>query len=246
MNRDCAVGDLRREGTAIIQLAGAGDLDAAVPSCPGWTVAALLKHLGNVYNWAGTIVLEQLQDAPHRDRLPRRGDTETDLEWMSHRLDRLVAALDAVPADAVVWNFVTDSPASPEFWWRRQVHETVVHRVDAETARDRPITPVSPDLAADGIAELLEIRHFEVVAPDRFSDAEGLWVHLHATDLEGAEWTIDTGARTVTAAHMKGDVALRGPAWAIMRWLWGRPVGAELEEFGDLEAAAEWRRQALA
>jgi hypothetical protein len=66
-------------------------------------------------------------------------------------------------------------------------------------------------------------------------------VHLHATDVAGAEWTLDTAARTIARRHAKGDVAIRGTAWALARWCWGRPVDGEIEAFGDLAAAEAWR-----
>ena len=79
--------------------------------------------------------------------------------------------------------------------------------------------------------------------PASSTDAQpALVIHLHATDLPGAEWTVDTVARTVRREHAKGDVAIGGPAWSLARWCWGRPVGAEIEAFGDLETAEQWRR----
>ncbi|MGO8875808.1 MAG: hypothetical protein ACLQNG_08605 [Acidimicrobiales bacterium] len=66
-------------------------------------------------------------------------------------------------------------------------------------------------------------------------------LHLHATDAGGAEWTLDTAGRTLTRRHSSGDVAVRGAAWALARWCWGRPVIGELEVFGDLTAAEAWR-----
>jgi uncharacterized protein (TIGR03083 family) len=242
MDRDRAVTDLRREGTVVIELGTGGDLDARVPSCPGWTYADLLGHLGNVYNWAGTILTERLTEPPDRAALPTREEGVTDLDWMADRFDRVTTALDAIPLDAEIWNFGPHSPGSAEFWWRRQLHETIIHRVDAESSRNLPLTPIDPALAADGIDELFTIYRVEDVPPEGFTEAKGLWVHLHAADVEHAEWTVDTGARTVTRAHLKGDVAVRGPAWALLRWLWGRPVGGELDTFGDLDAAEAWRR----
>jgi hypothetical protein len=82
-----------------------------------------------------------------------------------------------------------------------------------------------------------------------------LTIHLHATDMDvtsdidkvpgsdPAEWTIDTAEQNITRAHLKADVAMRGPAWSIDRWLWGRLPSADtsLEIFGDKQALESWR-----
>jgi uncharacterized protein (TIGR03083 family) len=327
MERDYAIGMLQREAERVLQLANVDGADptAPVPSCPDWDFAELLKHLGNIYNWAGTIVEGRLS-APPGPELPRRPQGMSPEAWLADRLDRILAALRDVPDDADMWNFAEAFHGPPAFWWRRQVHETIIHRVDAELTCSVPVSALEPELAADNVSELFEVIRFsepeprpEVAAevePESSNEPEGagapatdadadedvdsdantdpatepatdpatepgtdpatepatstnaaaadpdtgpanaaaadsaadpanataLVIHLHATDLEGAEWTIDTVARTIARTHAKGDVALRGTAWALARWCWGRPVAGELEVFGDLEAAEAWRR----
>jgi uncharacterized protein (TIGR03083 family) len=283
MERDYAVGILQREAERVLQLANVdgADLSAPVPSCPDWDFTGLLKHVGNVYNWAGTIVAGPL-DAPPGPELPRRPDGMSPQDWLADRLDRILTVLRDVPDDADMWNLSAASHGPPAFWWRRQVHETIIHRVDAELACSVPVSALEPELAADNVSELFEIMRFSEPEPttepeaasgggvagspasngatatdpdpdpatatptDRANTAAetdtALRIHLHATDLEGAEWTIDTVARTIAQTHSMGDVALRGTAWALARWCWGRPVGGELEVFGNLENAEAWRR----
>ena len=48
---------LRREGAAVATAARSG-LDAPVPSCPDWTVADLVAHLGVAHRWATANVRE--------------------------------------------------------------------------------------------------------------------------------------------------------------------------------------------
>jgi uncharacterized protein (TIGR03083 family) len=272
MERDYAIGIVQREAGRVLQLAqgkgeGGGGKDQSavgdaqlglhVPSCPEWDFADLVKHLGNVYNWAGTIVEGRLP-APPGPEIPRRPDGMALSDWLEDRLDRLVTILREVPDDATMWNFSAASPGPPAFWWRRQLHETAIHRVDAELACSVPVEALEPELAADNVSELFEILSFSEPA-DELADAgatgatslqpgaaadtqPALIVHLHATDLDGAEWTIDTVARTIRRAHAKGDVAVQGTAWALARWSWGRPVAGEIEVFGDFGAAEAWRR----
>lgn len=258
MERDYALAVLEREARRLLEVVGSDDerLGLAVPCCPGWALADVVEHLGRVYNWAGTIVGDRLSEPPSRDTLPRRPEHVALPDWMADRLVRLVGALSDVPGDATMWTFSSSDPTAA-FWWRRQAHETLIHRVDAEAAGEMSITAAEPDLAADNIDELFRIRSF-TSTDDGAGDpaggsrpaepvAETGWpasVHLHATDLDGAEWTIDTSRRSVSRRHSKADVALRGTAWALARWCWGRPAG-ELEAFGDIDAAERWRRSVL-
>jgi len=241
MERELAVGVLRQESDRILAAARSGRevLAAPVPTCPDWNLAELVKHLGRVYGWAHTIVSGQLTAPPAREALPSRPENTSLVDWMEERRDLLLTALLAVPTDEPVWNFVVGAPAPPSFWWRRQMHETLIHRVDAELAIGAPVSSADPAVAADGLSEMLEFGGFTAV--EALGAPAGLTVHLHATDAERAEWTLDTEANSVTFTHAKGDVALRGTAWALDRWCWGRPADGELEVFGDLGAAEAWR-----
>ena len=46
---------LAAEGAALADAAD-GRLDRPVPTCPEWTVANLVAHLGGVYAWVGRVV----------------------------------------------------------------------------------------------------------------------------------------------------------------------------------------------
>ncbi len=252
MDRGLAVSGIERESARMLDLATApgADLGARVPSCPDWDFDQLLGHLAGVFNWVGTIVELRSQGPPAGSEIPPRGKTTTSPEWLTSRRHRLLEALQSVPADALIWNFGPTSPAGAEFWWRRLLHETVIHRVDAELATGAPVSSFEPSLAADTVSEVFALLRFSDVTDEDTStphpapatgETPSCLVHLHATDVDGAEWTIDTGARTVLRRHAKGDVAIRGSAWALARWCWGRPVDGEIDTFGDLGPAEAWR-----
>jgi len=257
MDRHQAIAVLNREAHRVLALAAAEgtDLTVSVPSCPGWDFAALVKHLGNAYNWVASTVEGRHADAPASD-LARRPEGMSPPEWMAGRLDRMLTALQEVPAETPIWNFGPDSPGTVEFWWRRMAHETAIHRVDTELAASVPVSTLEPEIAADMVSELFTILRFTDVTdhgPGAERPAAGAshigekggpglaTLHLHATDAEGAEWTLDTVGRTLTRRHNSGDVAVRGAAWALARWCWGRPATGELEVFGDLSSAEAWR-----
>ncbi|MCY4036689.1 MAG: maleylpyruvate isomerase N-terminal domain-containing protein, partial [bacterium] len=48
-----------QSGGEAIAAAGKRDLEAGVPSCPGWTVHQLLAHVGRVYRSVGRHVAER-------------------------------------------------------------------------------------------------------------------------------------------------------------------------------------------
>ena len=50
-----------------------------------------------------------------------------------------------------------------------------------------------------------------------------------------------SGGLTVTREHAKGDVAVRGPAVNILRYMWGRER-ENVDVFGDEGLADAWAR----
>ena len=219
-----------------------------VPSCPDWSLHDLAVHLGIVYAWVAVVVKTDPDDRPGRRELPRPAEGEPVGDYLLARLDEVLGTLKAVPDDALRWNFVAGGRAPASFWWRRQLHETAIHRVDAELATGLPVTAFEPVLAADGVSEYLELMGYGEGTWDALEIGDGFSIHLHATDLPEAEWTVDSKNRTYARAHLKADVALRGPAWSLMRWCWGRIptapdalVSEELQLFGDAGAAESWR-----
>lgn len=250
VDRERALAATAEEGGRLVgTLRSAGDAsEAAVPTCPGWSVHDMGVHLGIVYAWVALIVSSDPDDAPGRRELPRPVEGETVADYLAARLDDVLGALGSVPESALRWNFVAGGRAPVSFWWRRQLHETAIHRVDAELATGQAVTAFEPVLAADGVSEYLELMGHRECGWDELEIGDGFSIHLHATDLPEAEWTVDSKHRTYARAHLKADVAVRGPAWSLMRWCWGRiPAGTEtlavekLELFGDAGAAESWR-----
>ena len=255
MERSCAVPIIEREAARIVEIATDPDVGrtADVPTCPGWALDDLLNHLGRVYAMVVTAIADSAGNAPDRELIPRRPEGQDPLDWMRERLDLLLPLLSEIPEDAARWNFVSGARSPVGFWWRRQLHETLVHRVDAELAGRAPVGEAAAEVAADGIAECLLLTGFREVPAEELQRGKSMTVHLHATDAPEIEWTIDTAGDSYASAHVKADVAIRGPAWSLNRWVWRRGSVApgadlahelflpELEAFGDIQAAEEWR-----
>ncbi len=119
--------------------------------------------------------------------------------WLLAGARRLTDAIRAAGTEPV-WAFGTLAPAT--FWARRQAHETMVHRADAELAAGRPVV-LDPALAADAIDEWLTIMagprygrpdaratalppgaslHVIAIAPDQGGTGSGEWLIRHAGD----------------------------------------------------------------
>ena len=220
-------------------------LERAVPSCPGWTVARLVGHLGRVHTWAAG----HLSGGPDAEGDVSTGDRPPEgdaiLPWYRERLDLLLAELDRHAPDAAARTFV--GTRTTAWWARRQAHELAVHRWDAEHGvSPGGEHPIDAALAADGIDEW-----FEVFVP-RFlarreepmpADLVGATLHLHCTD-DGlaagtGEWLVrltEDGCE-VERSHAKGDAALRGPASDLLLAVWHRvPLGG-LDVIGDAARA---------
>lgn len=227
----------------LIGLVSQGDPDTLCGTCPGWTLDKLASHMGRVWTWAAAILESRAEAAPARDQLPARHQGQTGAAWLEESWQRLAEALEEVSPEDRCWNFVAGGLGPATFWHRRQAHETLVHRTDAELALGAPVGQAEPELAADGVEEWLELSRHRLVGWDEIDLGGGpLTVHFHATDIDGAEWTVDSGHASYARAHLKADVAVRGPAWSIFRWCWGRlPDEEGLEIFGDHDALEAWR-----
>ncbi len=217
------------------------DLDAAVPSCPGWTVTDLLTHVGTTWGWAATIVRTGGRADPVAG-VEKPGPDEL-IDWAGVRITDLLEVLKAADPDANCWTF--GLPRTPRFWMRRQANETAVHAWDAQGATASH-QPIEADLAADGLDEYLTVMLERIVkrAPDGW---DGESVHLHRTDGPG-EWSArlgPDGSCDVVREHTKGDLALRGSAETLYLWCLNRAPLDDLELFGDRSIAQRWTGQLL-
>ncbi len=209
------------------------DPTAEVPRCPGWNRTALLAHLGRTHEW----VRLQVERGP--DERVRFGETahapdgDAMITWFEDGASALIAALASMDI-ALTWP-TWAGPQPGTFYPRRMAQETAMHR------RDGDPTPFDPELAVDGVNELLEL-FAPLAAGDKLADHPGS-IHLHATDTDG-EWLVHLTPDGVRFehGHAKGDVAVRGTASDLLLWGWNRvPVDDRFEVFGDASLLEVWR-----
>jgi uncharacterized protein (TIGR03083 family) len=230
---------IRDNATELVDAAELAGSDARVPTCPEWTVADLLGHIGRVHRWA----------AGNAERAPDDGfwpGSEIEIPppaarpaWVRDGARELAATLDRAP-DQPAWTWMT--PNTIGFWQRRQAHETAMHRVDAQAASG-DAHAIDGELAADGIDEWLQIVGNTPWRPPPTGNGESL--HFHCTDVEG-EWMVRLvpDGVEIERVHAKGDVAVRGTASDVLCWLQGRGPVTRLEVFGDASLLDHWREVA--
>ena len=233
--------DLRSEGELFASAVAQVSPDDRVPSCPDWCVRDLVRHTGGVHRWATRHVAEARTEPIDEDldtlvgAWPDDGSLAT---WLRAGVEGLADALAAAPADLQAFAFLP-APSPREFWARRQLHETTIHRVDAEQAGStRP--EVFPDLAADGIEEVL----FGFAArPGKLHDEVRSQLVLRTTDT-GDVWTIEVGPDGGGASRggidaPDGDIFSRASDLYLL--LWNRcTVRDMLTVEGDVRVAEDW------
>lgn len=225
------------------QLARRGDPDAVVPTCPGWTLLDLVRHVGDVY--AHKAALLRLGRRPEQGEWPLGDDLP-----LAEALDRhdavqreLAQQLADAGPDTTCWTWMEGAgEGTSAAWARRMAHEALVHRVDAESAVGAPLHPAAPGLAADGVDEVLTwmAGDPEVVAePQSASGAAGAVLldwgsggRLVVLPDGGHDVRAVSAAEAATAA---ADATLRGDALSLDLYLWGRLEALPSVMRGDLD-----------
>ena len=221
----------------VVAIAAAGP-DAPIPSCPEWTMRDLVHHQGDVHRWAAVIVGDRIAkpSAIPEDYLgPVPSDSEL-ADWLGTGIDELIAVLRSAEPDMHCFTFLADPPRPVLFWARRQLHETGIHRVDAQcTGSD--ISAFSAPVAADGIDELLTGFAPRKHTPLHSDPPVTLVVALH--DAPGVWHTTISDAPPVTVSLAVGedrpaaDCTLAGSASDIHTALWNRQGLEHLSITGD-------------
>jgi len=236
---------------ALLAALGPDDWDLATPTCPGWTVRKVVRHIGTAHRWAAAMVHSGEREDPRRLDLDFPASNAGYPDWIRTGAAALIRELQEAGEDKPMWSWGVDQHA--RFWARRMLHETAMHRGDLEIALGRS-PEYDPAVAVDGVDEFLTVlpsaASFEPRVRALTGDGETL--HLHATDAAGAslaaEWLITlepTGFRW-RRSHAKGAAAVRGPVGELYLFVWGRrtPGAKEIEVLGDHTLLDHWVRNA--
>jgi uncharacterized protein (TIGR03083 family) len=239
---------LRRESARFAEAIRQAAPQARVPPCPDWDADDLLWHLGEVQFFWAAVVREKLSGAEAEKLTPERPRDREGLLAFYQRASRgLADILAATSPDTPAWTWSEDHTAG--FILRRQAHEALIHRVDAElTAGHRK--PIDARLAADGVDEGLRIMYGFCPRWGTITPVPGRTVRIRAADT-GHSWLVTLARFTGTdpdggKSYDEPDIEVAGtdggePAAAEIRgaaadldcWLWHRQPAGPVGRSGD-------------
>jgi uncharacterized protein (TIGR03083 family) len=242
---DRCLDQIQISAAALASHAATAGLDAAVVTCPEWSVADLVAHQGMVHRWAAAQL--RLDDTPvpsHPEFLASMPPDQL-LDWFGNGARQLAETLRTVDPDVPALVFLTDAPRPAHFWARRQAHETAMHSIDALSAAlgrqpSAAEADVELDLALDGIDELL--TGFFPRGRSRLADLAPLTLVVIPGDSPQA-WTVRVdGERLTTIREHRpdADATFAGTAAQLYLGLWNR--GAEITATGRPGVLEAWRK----
>jgi uncharacterized protein (TIGR03083 family) len=209
------------EGELLARSAAGADPELEVPGCPGLTIGSTVRHTADNYHRVLTWI--QLGEAPE---IWRRAAEDADLiEFHAVARQALVDELSAHEPDEPCATWWPDDQTYG-FWRRRMAHETTIHRTDVQSAAGLPVDPVTTELAADGIDEILtlwfgyKLAHLRMAATGGYGavgilTAGRAWIAI----LDRARCS----ARRVPLVDARSaDATITGDPLSVYRWLWGR------------------------
>lgn len=244
---------LRTESARFREVLAGCDPAARVPACPDWDAAELLWHLAGVNAfWAEVVRTRPATVADDYEKHLPRPETYDGLlaAFDEHSADLQALLAEADPADEA-WHWSSDHTVGASI--RRQAHEALIHRLDAEEAAG-DLTPLDPALAADGVLEALTVMYggcppWGTITPsDQIVDVRltdtGDVLHVAlarftGTDPDGTTYDepdialVDDGSALATVSGTAADLDT---------WLWHRGVGrVQVTLEGDQAALDELR-----
>lgn len=247
---------IRTESAAFRSTLADCDPEARVPACPDWNAGDLLWHLAEVQLFWATVV-EERPSSPREDRqVPDRPASYVDLlDFFDQSSGRMIEAFVAADPAETAWHWSMVQTVGTSY--RRQAHEALIHRVDAEQTAAVEMSPLPAELAADGVLECLELM-YGGDAPDwaRFEPGPG-FLEVRVTDLERSIWTRpgllfgtdpDSGinydgphVHVVSGPADGPQATISGTAADLDVWLWSRGDEASISTTGDDSTLAAFR-----
>jgi uncharacterized protein (TIGR03083 family) len=236
LEKDSYLTAFHSESTALAEAARL-DPQAPLPSCPGWTIATLLGHLGAIYiSIAKNIRVGQGEDVVHEledleltpefanwfehDYSPETTPS-TVIEWYQRSAADLEAAFRGAETGERAWTWFPPDQ-SVGFWLRRMTQETAVHRWDAQLAHHQE-APIARELAQDGIDEALTVYQPQWCRPESQVSGNGETYRFDQTDGPG-NWIVRFEGKDmeVRQEHAEAGVTLAGTASDLLLFLWHR------------------------
>jgi uncharacterized protein (TIGR03083 family) len=243
---------LRDESRRFRDVLAECDPRADVPTCPDWRADDLLWHLTEVQDFWTWAVTHRPKDPEEYAQPDRPGDRADLLALFDAGSVALADALEAADPTDEAWTWSSDHTVG--FISRRQAHEALIHRRDAELTA-HTTSPFPPALAADGVDEVLDVMYggcppWGTFAPlqhyvrlDLTDTGDQVWVQLgrfHGTDDDGISHDEDD-LHVVADPGVEPDAVISGTAEALDARIWRRGDGAQTHLAGDLKIVDRFR-----
>lgn len=254
LSADDYLDHIRRESARFRDVLAGCDPDRIVPSCPEWTAADLLWHIGGDVQNFWTHVIRTRPAAPEDWSEPERPPSYDDLlATFDATHAAFVEALERAEPTEPAWSWAPDHTVG--FTLRRQAHEMLIHRLDAELTAEA-VTDLDPRLAADGVDEALDVmfggtpswgsfaplpHHVRVDLPDTDTS---VWVQLgtfSGTSPDGVDYAAEPDIEVVPDPGVEPDAVVEGLAADVDAWLWRRRDDGGIRVVGDRDIYARFR-----
>jgi uncharacterized protein (TIGR03083 family) len=229
------------------------DASVAVPSCPGWNVGQLLRHLGGVQRWAEEVVRTRANGPvpdEYHGALAEYADEDlaVAVPWLVESSALLARALREAGPGVAIWTPVPDGTTN--FYARRFTHESLVHRADVTLALGGEFT-ADPAVVVDALDEWMELGalplHLDRDPRMRELLGPGRTVRLRATDLghdRDASWLVDLTGDVITwrRSDEAAAVTVEAPLTGLLLLVYGRssPAEAHATVVGDDRLLGHW------
>jgi uncharacterized protein (TIGR03083 family) len=225
----------------------AADLRAPVPSCPGWSLGNLVRHIGGGHRWAEEIVRTRATAFRPDDQVRKLdGDDSAELPgaWLVEGAQQFAGTLREAGPNAELWTPFDYGTTS--FWARRFAHETLVHRADATLAAGTGFV-AAQDIALDAVDEWMELdahpEHFDIDPRKRELLGPGRTLAFEAADA-GAAWFVDLTGDVITWRRGRGQAAatVRGSLTDLLLVIYRRKALRDngIEMLGDEQLLDLW------
>jgi uncharacterized protein (TIGR03083 family) len=236
---------IEREVARIVEVARAHDRDAAVPCCPDWTIADVVRHVGVLQQWFAAMVDQR---SPQRLEFGKvdfgvPADAADYPDWVESRHVEVAKVLRAADPDASMWTWAPSGQV--RFWARRMQMELLVHRYDVEVAAG-DVTSFDPAVAADGVAEFLvnlpSAAGFAPAVAELRGDGQTIGFGVWGTEVS---WSVrldpDSFGLTEAVTEPDATVSAETPD-ALLLLIYGR-IGVDdprIRTAGDAQLLEKW------
>ena len=261
---------IRQESERLVSVLTATDPGQKVPTCPDWTADDLLWHVAEVHEFwtailaAGATTEDEVM-AIEEAKQPRPDGREAVLERRTAATAALIAQLESHADEDPAW-----------FWYsavqgvgatrRMQIHESTIHRVDAELTAGVPVSAIDAEVAAAGLDHVLQVMWpaaYEwipewasltpiAVVEIRPEGGDARWLGISrwtgTRPRDGQEFDVPVGRLIEDAAEAEQlpRSSATGSALALGLWAWGREQALEKLATGAEEVSLEGDPTALA